>query len=260
MLVSDFHRGHEPMGKRPNIREELKRIRRDPLEPFLGRLPEDRLGGLLSSDVSRYREAHVFYYLAMRRYLENMSVAARFSNGPYWAWRSRLRFSPTERKLANRYKALRPYLEFDMANCLLHSRILLDRVTSLSRFFIKLPQQPSFTSFSDHKKFFQRQKTSLPTHEEYAKYIRENTEWFEMPLKAVRDKYLVHSASKHMRFMGMPNNHEVELTIMVPDGPDHEKSLSQVKVISVNALRMSYEIEQFLRWFCGYAGKFIGIL
>ncbi len=260
MPLSDFLLGHKPIGKRPNIREELKRIRRDPLEPFLGQLPEVRLGGLLSSDVSRYREAHTFYYLAMRRYLENMSVAARYSNGPYWALRSGLKFRPTERQLANRYRALRPYLEFDMANCLLHSRILLDRVTSLSRLFIKLPQQPSFTSFSDHRKFFQRQKTSIQIHEEYAKYIRENTEWFEMPLKAVRDKYLVHSASKHMRFMGMPNNYEVELTIMIPDGPDPEKLLSQVKVISVNALRMSYEIEQFLSWFCGYAGKFIGIL
>jgi hypothetical protein len=76
-----------------------------------------------------------------------------------------------------------------------------------------------------------------------------------MPLKAVRDKYLVHSASKHMRFMGMPNNHEVELTIMLPDGPDPEKPLLKVKVIRVNALRMSYDIEQFLSWFCRYAAK-----
>ncbi len=63
-----------------------------------------------------------------------------------------------------------------------------------------------------------------------------------------------------MRFMGMPNNHEVELTIMLPDGADPEKPLSKVKVIRVNALRMSYDIEQFLEWFSSYATKATGIL
>lgn len=76
-----------------------------------------------------------------------------------------------------------------------------------------------------------------------------------MPLKEVRDKFLVHPASKHMRFMGMPNDFEVELTIMLPDAAPPAKPFSKVKVITVSALRMSHDIEEFLTWFAGYGAR-----
>ena len=91
-------------------------------------------------------------------------------------------------------------------------------------------------------------------HEEYAQYIRNETDWFEMRLKAVRDKFVVHAAPKHMRFLGYPaGGYELDLNIILPDGEDSQKPLAKVKLISVNALRLSYDIEKFLKWFCRYA-------
>lgn len=252
--MEDFISGHESIGKRVNIRKELARIRLDPLQPLLKALGVDE-SVVLSTDISRYQEAYWFYFLAMTRYLQNMSVTVRFQQGAYWVRRSGGKYTPYQKKIAEKYKAMRPYLEFDMANCLIHTRILLDRVASLSRTFLDINPKPSFTSFSDHKKFFERHTNTLPNHEEYACYIRSETDWFDMPLKTVRDKFLVHASPKHMRFMGLPNAHEVELSILLPVGNNPEKPLERMKVIRVNAVRLSYDIEHFLEWFCAYGLK-----
>jgi hypothetical protein len=75
-----------------------------------------------------------------------------------------------------------------------------------------------------------------------------------MPIKAVRDKFAIHSAPKHMRFLGYPSDgYELDLNIMLPDAPDGEKPFfSKVKMIRINVLRMSYDIETFLKWFNDY--------
>jgi hypothetical protein len=127
----EFVLGHDPMGGRPNIRAEIKRLRRDPL----GELVE-RLGGhkptVLSNPAGLYQEAYAFYFLSLYRYLREMSVAARYSRGPYWVRRSRGKYTAIQRKLADEFNVIAPFLELDLINCLLHSRILLDRVVGLS--------------------------------------------------------------------------------------------------------------------------------
>jgi hypothetical protein len=83
--------------------------------------------------------------------------------------------------------------------------------------------------------------------------VRENTDWFDVPIKLVRDKFVVHSSPKHMRFLGYPNGgFELGLTIILPDADATDKPLSKVKWIRVNALRMSYDISKFLEWFNDY--------
>lgn len=247
-----FPLGHRPMGKRPNVRKEIARLKRDPLDPFLSQLGEEH-SPILSSDISRYRDAYTLYFLAMRRFLENMSVVARYMNGAHYKRKNGGAYTPHEKKIAARYNELAPYTEFDITNCLLYARILLDRVASLSRRFLPTGQSPSFTSFSDHKKFFQKQSKPYAAHEKYAEYIRKETDWFEMPLKEVRDKFVVHSAPKHMRFVGLPNSFEVELVIIRADGVPPEKPLTRSTPVIVNALRMSYQIESFLDWYAAYA-------
>jgi hypothetical protein len=232
------------------------RIRRDPLEAWLKKMNAP-VNDIVSSDFSRYADAYHYYFLAMGRVLQHLSIAARYRDGAHYARKYNRKYTPHERRIAEQYNASRHYLEFDMANCLIHTRILLDRVASLSRHFLQLPQLPSFHSFSDHKKFFERQTGLLPAHEEYAKYIREKTGWFEMPLKEVRDKFVVHSAPKHMAFLGFGEHNEGEWLIMLPDAQPPEKSFSKVRMITVNPLRMSYDIEQFLSWYGGYAGKLV---
>jgi hypothetical protein len=250
----EFVLGHDPMGGRPNIRAEIKRLRRDPLGELI-----ERLGGhkrtVLSNPAGLYQEAYAFYFLSLCRYLREMSVAARYSRGPYWVRRSRGKHTAIQRKLADEFNAIAPFLELDLINCLLHSRILLDRVVGLSRYFLTGKNLPSFTSFNDHKKFFRNHKGTYGAHEEYAEYIRSQTGWFEMPLQFVRDKFVVHAATKHMRSLGYRSDHELDLAIFLPDDPRSEKPLASVKVISVNALRLSYDIEILLKWFCGYGSS-----
>jgi hypothetical protein len=141
---------------------------------------------------------------------------------------------------------------------LIHGRILLDRAIALSRHFLTGQTLPSFWSFNEHKKFFARLSTPFGGHEEYACYIRQHTNWFDMPLKFVRDKFVVHTGPKHMRFWGYPmGGFELDLTIMLPDAIDSEKPFSRVKVVRVNALRLSYDIGEFLTWYNDYGVRSI---
>jgi hypothetical protein len=242
--------GHEPIGRRPNVRRELLRLRRDPLERLLRTLDAGKRGLLsLSNERSRYEDAYWFYYLSLDRFLREMSVAARHRNGPYYVRKYGGKYTPSERRLVAKYKQIAPFLEYDLANCLIHARILLDRVAGLSRSFLSGGRLPSFTSFSDHKKFFEKLNGPYGAHEAYAEHIRIETNWFEMPVKAVRDKFIVHAAPRHWRFLGYGSgsDYELDLTIVVHDN-DKPKMM-----IRVNALRLSYDIEKFLEWFSTYA-------
>jgi hypothetical protein len=225
-------------------------VRHDPLREFLrATSPEP---DIVSNDVTRYTEAYYFYYLSLDRYFRAMSIAARYSAS---GLRHVRRYTTNnERKLAEKYRKVSPFLEYDLSNCIIHSRILIDRVAALSRFFLAGECLPSFTSFSDHKKFFMKLKKQYGAHEAYAEYIRTNTDWFDMPLKAVRDKFMVHPSPKHMRFLGYPSgsDYELLLNIMLPDDEKAEKPFANVKLILVSPLRLSYDVEGFLRWFCGY--------
>jgi hypothetical protein len=248
---SEWFSGHEPIQKRPNVRKEIARLRRDPLEQFLLAAGFDGFT-MLSNDLTRYHEAYRFHYLAMRRYLENMSVVARFRNGPHYTLKHGGKYTQSERKLAEQFRPLRPYLEFDLANCLLHTRILLDRVAGLSRYFLKLRERPSFTSFADHKKFFERRQGGLGEHEAYAEYLRSQTAWFEVPLKQVRDKFLVHAAQSHMRMLGITQASDVHLSIHLPQDPTADKPYRRSKVIFFSPLQMSRQVHDFLVWFNAY--------
>jgi len=254
MTRFDFVLGHEPFEKRLNMRKELARIGEDPLIRLLKALGYDGIHAF-SNELSRYVDAYWFYYLSMDRYLREMSIAARYSKGPKWVHKSggRQKYTDSQRKLAKEYNAIAKFLEFDLTNCLIHTRILLDRTIALSRRFLSFKRLPSFSSFSNHKKFFARMSEPFGVHEEYAEYIRKNTDWFDMPIKVVRDKFVVHSAPKHMRFLGYPSGgYELDMNIIVPDAGDVEKPLSKVKMIRVNILRMSYDTEGFLKWFNEY--------
>jgi hypothetical protein len=241
-----FLLGHEPIGGRPNVRREIRRISRDPLDPLLDKIDGDA-PQILSTPATRYRDAYDLYYLSVSRYLKEMSVAARHSLG-----RTGGKYTKAQRKLAAEYKEIAPFLELDLVNCLLHSRILMDRVAGIAQSFLRGGNLPGFMSFNDHKKFFCALATPYGNHEKYADYIRTQTDWFDMPLRAARDKFVVHAAPKHMRFLGYRSNYELELGLIVPTDPQSAKPLASVQWIAVNVLRLSYDVEHFLNWFCAY--------
>ena len=139
-----FILGHDPIGGRPNVRARLRHIREDPLDPLLQVIDGGKVD-LLSNQRTRYREAYWFYYLSLARYLPEMSIAARHSKGPQWVHGSggTRKYTPSQRRLAQQYKQVAPFLEYDLVNCLIHSRILLDRIAGLSQSFLTGQRLPS---------------------------------------------------------------------------------------------------------------------
>jgi hypothetical protein len=126
----------------------------------------------------------------------------------------------------------------------------MDRTIALARSFI-VGISPSFTSFNDHKKFFSKPGVTFGGHEEYAAHLRAKTDWFEMPLKLVRDKFVIHAAPRHMRFLGFPDaGFELDLSIILPEADG--KDFANVRYIRVNAIRLSHDIGGFLAWFNAY--------
>ena len=86
-------------------------------------------------------------------------------------------------------------LSLDVEDFFIHSRILMDRITNLVKFFFE-KEIPHYDSFSDHRKFFLKSENNpWQIDEEYAKYIREETSWF-LDLRNARDDSIVHFHKK----------------------------------------------------------------
>jgi hypothetical protein len=249
-----FH-GYQGLEKRLNIRLELKKFQKDPMSPFIRLLGKERFS-FFADDVYRYFETYYFFYLSLTRFLPEMSIALRWRNGPYYTWKAKSKYSESERKLANKYNTISKYLDYDLFNCILYSRMLMDRAIGLSRYFITNTELPSFTSFDKHKRFFIKLKKNNKKYgrfEGYASYIREKTDWFDIPLKIVRDKYIVHTGPKHIRFFGYPGmGHELHFTVVLPDEDEKGKSSKKFDCISVSIPQLANDIRMFLIWFSNY--------
>ncbi len=147
-----------------------------------------------------------------------------------------------------------PYLELDYQNLIIHSCILLDRTIAISRRFISLSKKPSFTSFSKHVEFFTK-NTELVEKEfkEYQTKIVSCLDWYTIPLKLIRDKYLMHSAERHMIYFGWGRSKwDLEMITVIPAKSKQEKLLERVKFICFSSRRLARDIESFLKWFAEY--------
>lgn len=250
----EFVLGHDIPPKRFNVRKEIRRIRHDPLRPFLVTL-DSNSSSLFTNEFSMYEEAYRFYFLSLSRFLKEMSIASRWSRGPYYIRKYGGKYTPNQRALAEKYNKIAPFVDLDFFTCLIQARILLDHTVAISRTFLSGRHLPSFMSFAKHKKFFQKLHEPYGQFEDYAHYFRKETEWFDVPIKVVRDKFLVHAGPKHMKSFGYPmGSDHLDLDIILPD---QKRLLAEVKMIHVNILQMSYDIERFLRWFCDYAQGYV---
>lgn len=236
-----------------NVRKVLRQLREEPLGEFLEALVLQNPPSLVFEDeINLYQEAYGFYYLTLDRLLPGMSIARRFLNGPYYVWKYGGRYTPSEKNLAEKFHRSKRYLMLDFANFLLYSRILLDRTIALASNFMQGGNIPSFSSFNNHKKFFLR-PDNIPYHghEKYAVYVREQTDWFDK-LKLVRDKYLVHTQSLHIKNLGQLNgNEDLSLTVILPRGPK-DKPLLKTEWVDINIMDLVYHIQDFLQFFNSY--------
>lgn len=241
---------HRPVEKRLNVRREVARLRTDPLENLFESASH---GSHIAGAKRRYDEAYYLYERAMERVLEQTSTCVRYRKGPHYVRKYGGGYGPGQRKLAEKWNRLRPFFEIDVSSCILHTRILLDRVVGMSRAFLRGPRLPSFTSFSEHKKFFHRFPDEIPGQVEYSRYMREETEWFDVPIKYVRDKFFVHQGPQHEKLftVGWERDDNLTLTFVQLDRAGRENA----PCIQFNPWRMSYDIEGFLRWYGLYAKK-----
>jgi hypothetical protein len=239
----------EPVTERLNVKRETAMFRTDPIAPLLLLIRRPEHHELLIDEVSRWQQAWRYYQQSFARLVPAIAITLRWSNGPYWAEREGRRLTEYERRIARRYRELGPFLDLDFSNFLLHARILCDRAAGLARYILHGHPLPSFTSFNDHREFFEKGRGTSGNLPSYSSQLLAVTGWFEMPLKHVRDKFLVHAGPRHLPTFGHSTPHDLELVLFVPAGTGREMPLAQIRLVSVSARRLARQIDAFLSWF-----------
>jgi hypothetical protein len=89
-------------------------------------------------------------------------------------------------------------LFLDYESFIVFSNILMDKVGKLATYIIDTgPKLIRTKRFTDHKKLFlQSDNIPFAPNEKYAKLIREQTEWYDLSLAAIRDKVIVHGNAR----------------------------------------------------------------
>lgn len=247
--------GHKAISDRLNVRKESRRFGKDPLENLIHTIGDEH-AAFSKGDIGRYLQAYSWYILCLKRCLEHISVARRGD--------AELRYHPRNEKYSKRQKqisvkrnTLGPYLELDYQNLIIHACILLDRTITISRRFLSGGNLPSFTSFNKHIEFLSKKPGALgTTHEEYQEKLSSSSEWYSIPIKVLRDKYLMHSSEQHMAFFGWgESNWDLEMITMIPAKLNQEKPLEKVKVICFTPRQLARDVEGFLTWFSSYWQK-----
>jgi hypothetical protein len=246
--------GHKPVTERLNVENEFRRFNTDPLRDYLAPFG-DRGAAFLRGDIGRYVQAFSWYTLCLGRALDHCSVARRCERELRWHPVT-VKYSIHQAQIARKRKSIGPYQELDYQNLIIHTCILLDRTIALSRRFLRGRNLPSFTSFAQHKAFLKKTPSAIDGRfRDYADKVATTTDWFEIPLKILRDKYLMHSAERHMTFLGWSTNEEwdLEMVTMISASTDQKKFFERVKGICFSPRRLARDVEAFLSWFSEYA-------
>lgn len=242
--------GNAPVDSRLNVEQEIRRFRRDPLEPLIQHLGESIV---IHGESGRYYRAYDFYALSLERILRHISIGRRFRARVRPHYGRGWRLTDSQKAISKLYREQRPFFELDFTNYLIHARILMDRTIAFGRRFLEGDRLPSFTSFAEHKKFLKRSLDALADqHRPYQEYIVSQTDWFDMPLKFVRDKLMVHTRPKHFLFLGYPSDHDLEM-MFIPAQHERPDDLSSCTSLKFSVRRLAWDIETFLDWYSKYA-------
>jgi len=245
--------GHRPVTDRLNVKNEFRRFSADPLRDYLTAVG-DKNAAFFQGDIGRYKQAFLWYALCLGRTIDHCSVARRFDRELRWHPVT-LKYSVQQEQIARKRKSIRPYQELDYQNLIIHTCILLDRTIALSRRFLQGRNLPSFTSFTQHKAFLKKHSSAVEVgFRDYADRVVSTTDWFEIPLKVLRDKYLMHSAERHMVFFGWSTEKQwdLEMTTIIRASRNQKYLLERVKCIRFSPRRLARDIDTFLSWFSEY--------
>jgi len=244
--------GHKAICDSLNVRNEIKRFTQDPLVGLIN-IIGDKDSEFLKGDIGRYQQAFSWYSLCISRTIEHISLARR-ADSELRYHPGNQKYSPRRKQIALRHNKTEPYIGLDYQNLIIYAYLLIDRTIALSRRFFDGGKLPSFTSFNKHKQFLKRKPKSLgKRHNEYVKYITNETDWHSIPLKVLRDKYLMHSSEKHMLCFGWgDSNWDLEMITIIAAKHNQEKLFENVKCITFTPRRLARDVEQFLLWFAEY--------
>lgn len=242
--------GNSPIATPFNAEREIRRFRQDPLQPLLKHLGESLVQ---HGESGRYYRAYDFYALSLERVFRHISIGRRFQSQVRSYYGGRRSLTDRQKAVSRSYRDQRPFFELDFTNYMIHARILLDRAIAFSRRFLDGEKLPSFTSFAEHKKFLKRHPDEVfREHGTYREHIVEHTDWFEMPLKFVRDKLLVHTPPKHFLLLGYSSYHDLEM-MFIPAQRDKPDLLNASICLKFSVRRLARDIESFLAWYNDYA-------
>ncbi|MGA3406743.1 MAG: hypothetical protein ABSD49_13505 [Candidatus Bathyarchaeia archaeon] len=163
-------------------------------------------------------------------------------------------YTAFQQNVARQFREIRPFVDYDIFCYVMFARILLDRVCGLSKYFLRQEKTPSITSFNLHKKFFKGSSNSYGNDEEYAAYIRERTDWFDI-LKLIRDDFVVHQGPPHLSTLGFGQSDNDLTFVFAVYSPSDFKSRYGEITITLSVRCLAREISVFLEWFSAYGLK-----
>jgi hypothetical protein len=104
--------------------------------------------------------------------------------------------SSEERHILGLNDAAKLSLQVDYESFLIFACILMDKIPRLAQaLLVEDPNIPT-KSFHKHKEYFMKpDNTPYDLNENYAKLIREQTDWFDISLELARDKLVTHGAT-----------------------------------------------------------------
>ncbi len=245
--------GHETVSESLNVEKEYSRFSRNPLDKFLNTVKNDD-ASFINNDIKLYQQAYSNYILTYLRVLRHCSLARRAEQSLH-GQRARKK---SLFKINKEIKSTGEFQLLDYQNILIHACILLNRTITLSRRFLRGKNLPSFTSFSQHKIFLRNNPEALDNDfKEYRNKIINTTDWYEIPLKILRDKYLMHSAERHMSLLGWSSSQmwEQEMIVMISNAKDKNIFFESVKIIVFSPRRLARDLDEFLKWFSENALK-----
>jgi hypothetical protein len=122
-------------------------------------------------------------------------ISEKAKSLPEW---SLYRLSPDEVQESFNLNHWESKLMLDYESFIIFSRILMDKLAKVAQCVINAGQNSIPTeSFTHHKKFFLKSENiPFTLNEKYAKIIREETEWYDLSLAAIRDKIVAHGNAR----------------------------------------------------------------
>ncbi|HEY5713772.1 MAG TPA: hypothetical protein VIT68_00265 [Candidatus Gracilibacteria bacterium] len=232
---------HKPVKERLSVKKELDSFCDNPdLCNFLNEVEKGAPFFMLDAS-NRFLHSYNSFCLCLERVLWGISVRKRFEKEIKYHPGNKP-FSARQKEISRRYKETSPYTRLDFQNLIIHTCILLNRFLEISRIFVEKNtdiNNLSFTSFSKHKKALKKHDLG-PKLEEYQKFIVDQTEWFEIPLKILRDKFLMHSVEEHMTFLSSPEcDHDNLELIIILHNP--------IKIVGFNPRRLALDLRKHLK-------------